>query len=597
MARFRRCARAFATIATGVLLVMYSGPIRPGDLETLVMPGKVIRGHADVEANCRKCHVPFKKDKQIDLCLSCHKEVARDISVHAGFHGRLDAGRPCSDCHTEHKGRHADIMGLNTASFDHSLTDYVLLGLHTKVKCNACHVKGKKFREAPKACVSCHLNDDVHKGKLGITCDSCHTASGWKRGTFDHSKTGFPLRASHGAVRCRDCHRSPTFHDKPPQMCSGCHQKDDVHKGNFGKKCENCHSESKWKAVRFDHERDAHFALREAHGIAKCTACHKAPLYTKKLPTTCIGCHRNDDVHKGRLGSDCANCHTEGQWKTAKFDHDRDTKFKLRSAHREVKCDACHTDRKHQTKPPTTCNGCHARDDVHRGSLGTKCESCHLETKWKAARFDHFKETGFGLIGRHEKLQCKDCHADSTFRKKLQTECLSCHRKDDVHAGQQGTRCESCHSETSWKRVRFDHSKASFALLGSHLKVACKDCHKSQRFKDAPSECVSCHRKDDTHKGKLGATCNVCHNVRDWRIWDFDHHKETGFVIDGAHAKITCVSCHTRPGAKVYTAGGRCIDCHDRDDVHHGGFGQECARCHFTSNFRELRSGVAVRPR
>jgi hypothetical protein len=267
----------------------------------------------------------------------------------------------------------------------------------------------------------------------------------------------------------------------------------------------------------------------------------------------------------------------------------------LREAHRSVKCDACHNGPTRDWKPPTACNGCHAKQDVHRGALGERCESCHLEARWKATRFDHATQTRYPLLGMHAKVQCKACHADATFRQKLKTECVSCHLKDDVHAGQQGERCGACHAESSWKTARFDHGSARFALLGSHLKVPCGDCHTTKRFRDAPSACVSCHGKDDAHKGRLGANCSTCHNARDWRIWDFDHHKRASFPLDGAHAKIACVSCHTRPGDKVHTAGGRCVDCHDRDDVHHGGFGQDCGRCHLTTTFGALRSRMGVR--
>jgi hypothetical protein len=561
------------------------------------MPGKVIKGHSDIEGSCRKCHVPFKKTGQVKLCLGCHKKVASDVATRSGYHGRLDRGRACNDCHTDHKGRKASIVGLDEARFDHSLTDFVLLALHTGVKCGDCHATGRKHRDAPKSCIACHRKDDVHAGKLGIDCESCHAADGWKRGNFDHSSTRFALRSSHVRVRCRDCHKTSTFHDQPPRACVGCHRKDDVHKGRLGKKCENCHAESKWKIVRFDHERDAHFALREAHGRIECGACHKAPLHTKKMPTTCVGCHKKDDVHKGRYGADCQTCHTETRWKKVIFNHDRDTHFALRDSHRSVKCEACHSGPLHDKKPPSTCNGCHARKDVHRGTLGKRCESCHLETRWKATRFDHAKNTDYPLLGMHAKVQCKACHADGTFRKKLKTECVSCHRKDDVHSGQQGARCEGCHSESSWKTARFDHSTARFALLGSHQKVVCTECHTTMRFRDAPRACVSCHRKDDAHKGRLGATCNTCHNARDWRIWDFNHHKNTGFPLDGAHRRLACSTCHTRPGDKVHTAGGRCVDCHDRDDVHHGGFGNDCGRCHLTSTFRDMRGGAGDRKR
>jgi Zn finger protein HypA/HybF involved in hydrogenase expression len=50
------------------------------DIETLLMPGKVIEGHAEVEAECSSCHKSFNKSAQRDLCMDCHEDVAGDVS-------------------------------------------------------------------------------------------------------------------------------------------------------------------------------------------------------------------------------------------------------------------------------------------------------------------------------------------------------------------------------------------------------------------------------------------------------------------------------------------------------------------------------------
>ena len=50
-------------------------------LEGVLMPGKVITGHAKVEDQCVKCHIRFDKAAQDRLCLDCHKDVARDLRV------------------------------------------------------------------------------------------------------------------------------------------------------------------------------------------------------------------------------------------------------------------------------------------------------------------------------------------------------------------------------------------------------------------------------------------------------------------------------------------------------------------------------------
>ena len=49
------------------------------DIETLLMPGDVIEGHADVEAECSSCHKSFDKKAQRGLCMDCHEVVADDV--------------------------------------------------------------------------------------------------------------------------------------------------------------------------------------------------------------------------------------------------------------------------------------------------------------------------------------------------------------------------------------------------------------------------------------------------------------------------------------------------------------------------------------
>src|SRR5664279_6653358 len=80
-------------------------------LEGVLMPGKVIAGHAKVEEQCEKCHVKFDKAAQDRLCVDCHKEVARDLKDKHGMHGR-QAQDPCRTCHTDHKGRDMNIAPL-----------------------------------------------------------------------------------------------------------------------------------------------------------------------------------------------------------------------------------------------------------------------------------------------------------------------------------------------------------------------------------------------------------------------------------------------------------------------------------------------------
>jgi hypothetical protein len=566
-------------------------------IETAVMPGQVIQGHAKLEADCKNCHVRFNRAAQTGLCLDCHKDVARDFAQHKGYHGQLQE-KECRSCHTEHKGRGANISPLPRA-FDHASTGFALRGAHAapKVQCAACHVAGKKFRDAPSDCHGCHARDDKHRGSLGTACADCHKETAWKDTRFDHGKTRFPLRNRHADVPCKSCHVDPKFKGAP-LACVSCHDKDDQkkgHQGRFGGKCESCHSDRGWKAATFDHNRDTKYPLRGLHQKVGCNTCHRAGGQPEKLATGCVACHKGDDAkqgHHGMFGEKCESCHVETGWKATRFNHARDAHFQLRGRHAQLKCVSCHVGLLYREKLGTTCASCHAENDVHKGKLGPKCDSCHNETAWKQTRFDHGR-TRFPLVGGHAKVTCKACHVTQQF-KDAPTDCAACHKKNDVHKGALGAACQSCHGVATWKQARFDHGLARFPLLGKHATTKCKDCHRTQQFKDSPTACYACHRKDDRHKLRLGTRCEQCHEPRRWSEWSFDHDRSTSFRLEGGHRGLDCAACHKAPMPSAKLA-GTCVSCHEDRDVHNGAFGRFCDRCHVASSFKTLRSGGSGR--
>jgi len=497
----------------------------------LLMPGDVIKGHAKEEENCEKCHKKFDKGAQTRLCMDCHKEVGKDVKDKTGYHGRMEQGKECKECHTEHKGREAKVAEFDHEKFDHALTDYPLKGKHSdpKVKCQDCHKAEKKFSEAPILCNDCHKKDDKHKGNFGPKCQDCHVEKGWKEILFDHDKkTKYPLIGKHKEAKCGSCHKGDLFKDKLQMTCVSCHKKEDdkAHKGKFGPKCESCHVERDWKEILFDHDKKTKYPLLYKHKEAKCSSCHKGDLYKDKIKvTTCVSCHKKED------------------------------------------------------------------DKAHKGNYGAKCESCHIEKGWKEILFNHDKDTKYTLLYKHKEAKCSSCHKGDLYKDKLKTDCWSCHEKDDKHKGQEGKKCETCHKEESWKKTTFNHDRMSkFPLLGRHGLVDCKKCHSAVTFKDAKSDCWSCHEKDDVHKRKLGTDCRMCHNVRNWQAWDFDHDK-TDFKLDGAHEKVGCYKCHQRPMGDKVVASGTCGGCHDRDDIHNGSYGEQCQRCHDGNKWNKVKIG------
>ena len=560
---------------------------RAQGFESALSPGELSSAHAKLEGECQKCHVRFDRNAQDRVCMDCHKDVAQDLRSKAGFHGRLQP-QACRSCHTEHKGRNARIVVLDRATFDHAKTDFALRDAHVKAACTACHLPGKGYRITAHECAACHRKDDVHKGSLGPRCNDCHTEVNWKEARFDHSKTRFPLTGKHETTKCADCHKDTNYRETP-QACVACHRRDDKHKSRFGEKCDACHATRDWKTTHFNHDADTRYALLGKHRLVKCEACHTAgDAYVEKAPTACVDCHRSSDKHKGSLGTDCARCHSERDWKEpAKFDHAR-TDFPLTGKHATVACKACHQSTMFK-EAPNTCVGCHRKDDPHKGGLGDKCSDCHNDRDWKRAAFDHSK-TGFALLGKHQQAACKACHLTANY-KEAPRDCYGCHRRDDKHEGQQGRACAGCHDEHAWKPApKFDHGLAPFPLLGLHARVACKECHKTPRFKDAKTDCYACHAKDDEHGKTLGLACEQCHNPRTWKAWDFEHDKRTRFVLDGKHLGLACKACHTRPAEGRVETSAQCYACHAKNDVHEGSYGRQCQQCHVTSSFGNIRS-------
>jgi len=561
------------------------------DSNTLLMPGEVIQGHVKYEGECKNCHKSFDKAAQSGLCKDCHKDVAKDIAESQGYHGLMKEQKECKECHTEHKGRDARIAKLNTIDFDHSSTGFELKGAHLngKVLCKDCHSPQKKYRQAPTKCIGCHEKADKHKGGLGPDCENCHEEKDWKTTHFDHSKTHFDLLGKHKEVKCNACHINNKFKDTT-KVCSECHKKDDKHKGSFGLKCETCHNETSWKEILFDHDKQTKYPLLGKHHDAKCVSCHAGDLYKIKLKTNCSSCHLKDDKHKGKFGAKCESCHVERSWKEIPFDHDRKTKYPLLGKHKDTKCVSCHKGDLYKDKLKTDCYSCHQKDDKHKGGFGPKCESCHVERGWKEILFDHDKKTKYPLLGKHHDVKCVSCHKGDLYKDKLKTDCYSCHQKDDKHDGQEGKKCESCHHEQSWNKTDFIHLMSRFPLTGKHLLAECKKCHSTVKYKDAKSDCWSCHEKQDVHKRTLGTLCTSCHNTRDWKGWDFDHDK-TSFSLQGKHRDIRCAECHKTPVSGKLNLAASCVSCHDKDDKHDGAFGTRCEHCHVGEAWKTIKVG------
>ncbi len=503
----------FRCICIVLIGFSFNADVAARRIEQLVMPGKLIEHHAPYENQCEVCHEDFTKEAQSGLCRDCHNEINFDVEHKKGYHGdKLIRDRECSECHTDHIGRDADIVVFETSTFNHKQTDFELNGFHQQVPCESCHLEDIKYRDAKTECYACHFEDEPHKGFLGKQCDDCHNEDAWHEldYEFDHDQTDFPLRFKHKDVNCESCH-TESISKLLSVECVTCHIVNDVHGGRYGERCQDCHTEMDWDKGKFDHDQ-TRFPLRFSHKEVVCDACHKDPIFDKEMDRRCVACHAKDDYHRGQNGKVCDQCHRPTKWNKFRFDHDT-TDFPLHGKHKDLECTNCHKGDIYKEALKTACIGCHADDDVHKEDQGKECSNCHVEDSWNQnVIFDH-DMTGFPLVGLHATTPCEECHLSHVYTEaKLQ--CDSCHRLDDVHKERLGRACITCHNPNGWAIWAFDHNtQTEYELEGEHENLDCHACHTEPVKGDINmlTTCFSCHEKDDIHNGSLTRYCERCH--------------------------------------------------------------------------------------
>lgn len=239
------------------------------------------------------------------------------------------------------------------------------------------------------------------------------------------------------------------------------------------------------------------------------------------------------------------------------------------------------------------------RDNPH-GDVDIECSACHTAERWVPLRdsivFRHNTDTEFRLTGVHTNASCQGCHLDLRFDQPdvSEQECAVCHV--DVHQGQFGGTCASCHNTNSFQDVDGlqIHVGTRFPLVGAHAQTSCQSCHQDQRegaFTTKETACESCHSEkyQRAHANSdISRQCQNCHGTTAW-LWNvkFDHKARTEFALLGTHQSLSCQSCHVQPSFELRESTPAddedCYACHadDYQDEHAGsGFPTTCLTCH-----------------
>ncbi|HET9571989.1 MAG TPA: cytochrome c3 family protein [Bacteroidales bacterium] len=344
----------------------------------------------NMSSNCLECHRfdSFKNPKAFDHnkthfpllgkhktlnCKECHKNELVHGKIRQGFKNLRFAncnachqdvhdnkfGQNCKKCHQENS--FTSIR--NDSVFNHDKTDFPLLGKHRLLECKQCHQSGNMTKPLKHGrCSDCH-QDITHRGEFAVNgkspdCAECHDNNGFLPSTYTverHNASAFKLSGAHEATSCMTCHyKEGNWHFRTiGKKCVDCHK--DEHQGLISEKfykqatCTECHNESNWKTVSFDHNQTK-FKLDGKHAELACKACHYAKndrgeivQKFEGLSTNCNACHT--DEHAGQFEvdgkTDCARCHQTSRWKDSKFDHNS-SRFKLEGAHQAVACAECH---------------------------------------------------------------------------------------------------------------------------------------------------------------------------------------------------------------------------------------------------------------
>ena len=575
-------------------------------------------GHIGVD--CLECHANGYVGTSME-CNSCHNDDF-NLTLNPN-HIALAISTDCATCHTTDPG-------WAPAMFDNHDEYYPLTGEHLVIagECIMCH--NGDYTNTPNTCVGCHNDDYIaslspNHAAIGIPtdCVTCHTTQAdWKPATFNIHDQYYPLTGEHLVIagECIMCHNGD--YTNTPNTCVGCHNDDYTASLNpnhaaigIPTDCVTCHTtQADWKPATFDLH-DQYYPLTGEHLViaGECVICHNGDY--ANTPNTCVGCHNDDYVASINpnhiaigIPNDCVTCHTtEPNWMPATFDiHDQ--YYPLNGAHAVIsdQCVTCHNG--DYTNTPNTCVGCHL-DDYNsttnpnhvQAQFSTDCLTCHTESSWVPATFDHDAQYFPIYSGAHmgEWNACMDCHLNpNNFAEFI---CISCHvnpETDDEHVGVGGYvyddfACLACHP-TGESSGAFDHNATAFPLTGAHLDLDCLECH-SNGFPGTPIDCNACHMDDfnasvNPNHSSLGIPmdCETCHTTEPgWMPATFVIHDDY-YELTGAHLDVAdqCIICHN---GDYNNTPNTCNGCHIGDyngttnpDHQSLGLPISCDVCHTT---------------
>ena len=239
-----------------------------------------------------------------------------------------------------------------------------LKGKHAAIDCATCHKidqQGQGLRTyigTDRTCGSCHARISRTARFARRSCAASAATPnrcGSRRRRSSTSITTTRRRprcrsqGTHADVACAKCHpkaafKLPDVHGRAARSATRARTTDTLF---ATKKCQLCHSPAlkSLSEVRFDHKKEADYALSASTRQIACASCHTKALGKAKPNDSCENCHAKDNKHGTRFAKfpACTTCHSQRAWKTGfQFNHSANTDFELTGKHAKAACRDCH---------------------------------------------------------------------------------------------------------------------------------------------------------------------------------------------------------------------------------------------------------------
>ncbi len=457
--------------------------------------------------------------------------------------------------------------------FDHAKTGFVLLDVHTTLRCEQCHVDGI-FKNTPRNCAGCHAigtrvaatPKPINHVQTNLPCDQCHV-----------SQTTFLVKSfKHVGVtnNCNTCHNQqslgvkskPANHFPTLQPCENCHTNTTTftswkmdHTG-ITSGCSTCHM---GQFVGVVSKPAMHIPVAAGQD---CNACHASTV-------TFLGAFYN---HAGVVAGSCGTCHT-GAYpgvKTKPTTHIPTTAV----------CDTCHTQANtggyttflgasyHSSVAvtPGTCLTCHngaylavnaqTKPATHIPTTAS-CDTCHTNgnyTSWAAGGFHTIAANNSTITAG----PCLTCH-NGSYSGWVSSNGLSPQMKIATHIPTT-TDCYSCHTSTNTSNYSTFLGAGFHGVATNNATIAgpcgTTGCHDTVGGTNAAG--AQGHPATAVHNG-VGINCDQCHTPS----LTLNYTTFLGAIYTHNNPPGTCSTCHDginatgKPATHIPTTAG-CDQCH-----------------------------------